>query len=49
MLPVIAPVESLSPLWLTAAISASSKLSACRSAQKTAMASASSPTQPSPS
>ncbi len=46
--PAIAPVESLSPSWLTAQTIQSSKLLICRITENTAMAMASSPTQPSP-
>src|SRR5438105_15705158 len=45
--PVIAPVESESPEWLTAASTAASNVAAVR-AQYTAMARASSATHPSP-
>ena len=48
MLPQIAPVESLSPEWLTAS-SSPSRMSSAASAAHTAIASASSPVQPPPS
>ena len=46
ILPVTAPVESLSPLWLTEAIIALSKLSKYANEQYTAMATVSSATHP---
>ena len=49
ILPVTAPVESLSPLWLTEAIIALSKLSKYANEQYTAMATVSSATHPPPS
>jgi len=46
--PVIDPVESLSPEWLTAASTPFLKSFSCISAQYSAMANASSPTHPPP-